>query len=211
MEIFGLEVERLTHACVRVRGSKTIYFDPYNIDTDVKADIILITHEHYDHCSPEDIEKIIKEDTIIIASHQCKEKLKQFEGRVKEIRFLKPFEKTNVDNVEIEGFPAYNVNKPFHPKEDEKLGYVVTLDGKRLYHAGDTDVIPEMNGLENIDIAFLPVSGTYVMTAEEAVEAAKMIRPKVAIPIHYGAIVGTEKDAEKFKEFLGGSCEVYIL
>ncbi|RLF54379.1 MAG: MBL fold metallo-hydrolase, partial [Thermoplasmata archaeon] len=112
--------------------------------------------------------------------------------------------------VKIEAVPAYNTDKDFHPGKNGWLGFVVEIDGVRIYHAGDTDFIPEMKGID-VDIALLPVSGTYVMTAEQAVEAAKTIKPKVAIPMHYGAIVGGEKDASSFQKALAGIVEVTIL
>jgi L-ascorbate metabolism protein UlaG (beta-lactamase superfamily) len=201
MKILDLDVERLNHACIKIKDSKIIYFDPYEIKEDEKADVILITHEHFDHCSVKDIKKVASSKTIIVASKQCEKEIEKLRKEVKDVIYLKPYEKVEIEGLTVEGVPAYNTNKPFHPKRDEKLGYVVTIDGKRIYHAGDTDFIPEMKDLKNIDIAFLPVSGTYVMTAEEAAKAADVIKPKVAIPIHYGAIVGTEEDAKKFANF----------
>jgi L-ascorbate metabolism protein UlaG (beta-lactamase superfamily) len=201
MKILDLDVERLNHACIKIKDSKIIYFDPYEIKEDEKADVILITHEHFDHCSVKDIKKVASSKTIIVASKQCEKEIEKLRKEVKDVRYLKPYEKVEIEGLTVEGVPAYNTNKPFHPKRDEKLGYVVTIDGKIIYHAGDTDFIPEMKDLKNIDIAFLPVSGTYVMTAEEAAKAADVIKPKVAIPIHYGAIVGTEEDAKKFANF----------
>ena len=123
---------------------------------------------------------------------------------------MRPGDRLTVKGVDIEAVPAYNVNKEFHPKNAEMLGFIVTIDGVRLYHAGDTDFIPEMNGLK-VDIALLPVSGTYVMTADEAVQAAQAIELKVAIPMHYGAIVGEKSDAENFRGQLAGKIEVVIL
>jgi L-ascorbate metabolism protein UlaG (beta-lactamase superfamily) len=201
----GLKIEWLGHACFKVSNSKRIYFDPFKLSVSEKADIILITHEHFDHCSPEDIEKIVKSDTIIFASRQCR----ALAGKGWKVVYMRPGEKERVEGITVEAVPAYNTNKHFHPKEDEKLGYVVTFEGKRIYHAGDTDLIPEMSSLKAIDIALLPVGGTYTMNAEEASEAVSIIKPKVAIPAHYGTIVGSRKDAEKFK-LLVKSAEVYF-
>jgi L-ascorbate metabolism protein UlaG (beta-lactamase superfamily) len=134
--------------------------------------------------------------------------------KVKEIRTAKPGQKITVDTVLVETVPAYNVNKfrspgqPFHPKQEQMLGFIVTMNGVRIYHAGDTDPIPEMEGMK-VDIACIPVGGTYVMIAEEAAEAARRIKPKIAIPMHYGSIVGNQGDADKFKKL--ASCEVQIL
>jgi L-ascorbate metabolism protein UlaG (beta-lactamase superfamily) len=178
---------------------KTIFFDPFGIkDSSVKADFILITHGHYDHCSVEDVKKVAKESTIIITTPDCQSKLSNL--KIKNITLVSPGNKLQVLNMKLEVVPAYNTNKAFHPKEQEWVGYVLEVDGKRIYHAGDTDLIPEMKDLKDIDYALLPVSGTYVMTADEAVQAVDIIKPKHAIPMHYGNIVGNSSDAEKFKK-----------
>jgi len=194
----------LGHDVIRLEGSKVIYFDPYQITTHRPADIICITHDHFDHCSPEDTRKVQKSDTVIVTDAASAKKL------TGDVRVVAPGDRLEVKGVEIEVLPAYNTNKEFHPKAAAMLAFVVTLDGVRYYHAGDTDLIPEMKDID-ADVAFLPVSGTYVMTADEAVEAAKTIRPKVAIPMHYGAIVGSEDDAVRFKKALEGEVEVFIL
>ncbi|MCK8603475.1 MBL fold metallo-hydrolase [Desulfoferrobacter suflitae] len=199
------KIHWLGHDTVRIEGSQVVYFDPYQISTTQPADLILITHEHFDHCSSEDVGKIQKPDTVIVTDAASAKKLKG------DIRVVAPGDRLQVKGVSIEVWPAYNVNKDFHPKKAGMLSFVVTLDGVRYFHAGDTDLIPEMEEIE-ADIAFLPVSGTYVMTAEEAVQAAKTIKPSLAaIPMHYGAIVGTEEDAGKFKKALDGVVEVAIL
>ena len=181
-----------------------LVIDPYQIEDGKSADIILITHPHFDHCSVDDIEKIRNPSTVFVTEAESAKKL------TGDIRIVKPGDRLTVMGIEIEAVPAYNTNKDFHPKKNNWLGFIITVNGVRVYHAGDTDLIPEMNDL-SVDIALLPVSGTYVMTAAEAVEAAKKIRPKVAIPMHYDAIVGTLKDAEKFKAALSGVCEVVVL
>ncbi len=197
------KIHWLGHDSFRLEGEVTVYIDPWKLPPNSpKADIILITHDHYDHCSPEDVVKIQKADTVIVTIPAAARKLKG------EVKTVKPGDKITVKGIEIEAVPAYNTNKPFHPKEAGHVGFIVTLGGKRIYHAGDTDFIPEMKGLK-VDIALLPVSGTYVMTAEEAAKAADTIKPEVAIPMHYGEIVGSEKDAEHFKELT--SVQVIIL
>jgi len=197
------KIHWLGHDSFRLEGEVTVYIDPWKLPPNSpKADIILITHDHYDHCSPEDVVKIQKADTVIVTIPAAARKLKG------EVKTIKPGDKITVKGIEIEAVPAYNTNKPFHPKEAGHVGFIVTLGGKRIYHAGDTDFIPEMKGLK-VDIALLPVSGTYVMTAEEAAKAADTIKPEVAIPMHYGEIVGSEKDAEHFKELT--SVQVIIL
>jgi L-ascorbate metabolism protein UlaG (beta-lactamase superfamily) len=194
----------LGHDCYRVDGDLVLYFDPYEIQAGTPADIIFITHEHFDHCSPADVSKIRKEGTIIVTDQASARKL---EG---EVETMKPGDRLTVKGVEVEAVPAYNTNKQFHPKGAGMLGYVVNIDGVRLYHAGDTDFIPEMNDIQT-EVALLPVSGTYVMTADEAVDAAVAINPEVAIPMHYGAIVGDKSDAEHFRDRLAGKMEVVIL
>lgn len=192
----------LGHASFRIEGSKVVYIDPWEIKPGPKADIILVTHDHYDHCSPDDVAKITKADTTIVATSDCARKLK---GNVKS---LKPGESVDIAGVKIEAVPAYNINKQFHPKSNNWVGYVVTLDGERVYHTGDTDVIPEMREIK-ADVVLLPVGGTYTMTAGEAVKVCDWIKPKKAIPMHWGKIVGSEKDAEVFKK--SAKCPVDVL
>ena len=198
-----VEIKWLGHASFRLIGSKIIYIDPWQINDGDKADLILITHDHYDHLSVDDVDQLKKEDTLIITTVDCARK---FSGNIK---IVKAGDNINVNNVKIEVISAYNINKRFHPKQNSWVGYVVELDNERIYHAGDTDLIPEMENLRKIDVALLPVSGTYVMTAEEAAEATKIIKCKKAIPKHFGEIVGTLGDAERFKEL--ADCEVEIL
>lgn len=185
--------------------TRTIVIDPYQISGGEPADIILITHDHYDHCSPEDIAKIQDDSTIIVTEPASAKKLSG------DIRVMQPGDSLELNGVTIEAVPAYNINKKFHPKKNNWLGFVITVGGCRIYHAGDTDLIDEMADLKNIDIALLPVSGTYVMTAEEAVAAAMLIKPQVAIPMHYDSLVGTRDDAEQFADKLSGVCETKIL
>ncbi len=198
-------IKWLGHDTFKIIGEKIIYTDPYQIKTTDKADIILITHEHYDHFSPEDIKKLLGHNTVLVLPADCSGKI-----NAKEI-VVKPGDKIEVEGIEIEAVPSYNTNKKFHPKEKGWLGFIFKVSGKRIYLAGDTDYIPEMKSLKNIDIALLPVSGTYVMNADEAVQAALDIKPKLAIPMHYGSIVGSEKDANYFAEKLKGKIDVIIL
>ena len=198
------KINWLGHDGFRIDASKTIYIDPYQIPDGPGADLILVTHDHFDHCSPEDVAKIQHSGSVIVTEKDSAAKLSG------DVRVLGVGESLTVDNIQIEAVPAYNTNKDFHPKSKGWLGFIVDIDGVKVYHAGDTDFIPEMKDF-NTDIALLPVSGTYVMTADEAVEAALAINPKIAIPMHYGAIVGGESDATKFKDALEGKIEVHIL
>ena len=207
----GITIERISHDAFKISTpSVTIYIDPYNIPGSPRdGDIVICTHDHFDHCSIEDVEKVAKEDAVIVASINCEKKVKKLK---REARLLKPGDSTDVKGVKIVAIPAYNINKPYHPREYQGIGVVIELDGTRIYHAGDTDYIPEMKQLRGkIDIALLPVSGTYVMDADEAVKAALEIQPKIAVPMHWGAIVGSKSDAERFKEKLEGKVRVEII
>jgi L-ascorbate metabolism protein UlaG (beta-lactamase superfamily) len=204
MQEMAKKIFWLGHDSFRIEASKTIYIDPYEISSGPKADLILITHEHFDHCSPEDVSKIQQSGTIIVTE---KDSAKKLSG---DVRVVAPGESVSVDDVTVEAVPSYNTDKDFHPKKNAWLGFIVDVEGVRIYHAGDADVIPEMRDFE-VDIALLPVSGTYVMTADQAVEAALQIQPKLAIPMHYGSIVGDEGDALSFKKALEGKIEVLIL
>jgi L-ascorbate metabolism protein UlaG (beta-lactamase superfamily) len=205
MKYQNLEILRLVHSAFKIRSDKVIYIDPFNLpENQEKGDLVFITHEHFDHFSIEDLKKICDEKTIIVASALCKDGLKDL--TYKEIKFIEPHQEFKIEGINVETIPAYNINKfrepgkVFHPKGEPRVGYVLEIDGVRIYHAGDTDSIEEMKNLKNIDIALLPVSGTYVMTAEEAAESVEVINPKIAIPMHYGAIVGSSEDAKRFKE-----------
>lgn len=185
-------------------GQVQMYIDPWNMPADAPpADIICITHEHQDHSSPKDIAALSAPATKLIVSPSVA-------SVYPAATVLKPGESTNVNNIHIEAVAAYNPAKKFHPNDGTRVGYIFTLGGQRIYHAGDTDVIPEMAEFKP-DIALLPVSGTYVMTAEEAAEAVAMLKPKRVIPMHFDSIIGTRADAERFADLVGGVCEVTIL
>ena len=213
MKILNLDLQRIAHDTFRIAGTKVVYTDPYQVKQQDKADVVLLSHDHFDHLNREDLEKVCTPATTVFASPLCKEGLRGL--KAKQVTFLDPGQKGTVDGLEIEAVPAYNTNKfrepgkAFHPQGNSGLGFVLRMDGTRLYYAGDTDFIPEMKSIQ-CDIALLPVSGTYVMTADEAAQAAAAIKPRVAIPMHYGAIVGSEADAQKFKSLVS-ICQVEIV
>lgn len=190
------------HATFRIGGDKVIYIDPWKLKVEEEADIILISHSHYDHCSPEDIKRVSGPKTTIIASPDCVSKIPQ------KIKPLSPGEKIKIDNVIIEGIRAYNNNKPFHPKDKNWLGFLIFTNNQYIYYAGDTDLIHEMRNLGVVDIALLPVGGTYTMDGLEAGEAANIINPKILIPYHWGDIVGSRKDALKAQQIFKGITEI---
>ncbi len=197
-------IEWLGHSGFRIdaRGT-TVYIDPYRIAEGPAADLILVTHGHYDHYSPQDIERVSTEETWLVAPPAVAERAS---GRVASIIPGQQLDLEPVPGIEVAAVAAYNTSKrdedgrPFHPREAGCVGFEVNVRGERLYHAGDTDVIPEMDLVVGVDVALLPVSGTYVMTASEAAEAARRIQPVVAVPMHWGEHIGTRADAEEFAE-----------
>lgn len=189
----------LGHSTVRIDGEKVVYIDPWKLTDPKKADLILISHSHYDHLSVEDIAKIRKEDTVIITTKDAAADL------AGDVRIVKPGDVVRIGEISVEAVPSYNTDKDFHPRESGWVGFVVTVGGKRIYYCGDTDLIPEMETIR-ADIMLVPVGGTYTMTAEEAARAVNTVRPEIAIPIHYDDIVGSAEDARRFKEL----CEVPV-
>lgn len=191
---FKSKIEWLGHDAFRITGNGlVIYVDPWQIGQAVPADLILITHDHYDHCSPDDISKIKKDDTVIVTIESAAQKLS---GR---IQVVHPGDEITVRGVPVSVIPSYNIDKAFHPKKAGYVGFIIDLGGERIYHAGDTDVIPEMSSID-VDIALIPVSGAYVMTADEAADAVRLINPKVAIPMHIGRGIGSLDDGRRFQE-----------
>jgi L-ascorbate metabolism protein UlaG (beta-lactamase superfamily) len=194
----------LGHDSFRLDGPPVIYFDPWKLKGRLPtADLVLVSHEHADHCSPDDVNKVSGPNTIVIAATTAVEKLPG-------ARAVRPGDRLTVAGVEIEAVPAYNVNKfrtpgvPFHPPEAGHVGYVVTVGGVSVYFAGDTDHIPEMADIA-CDVALLPVSGTYVMTVEESADAARTLSPEIVVPMHYGSGIGTSNDGQRFTELYRGN------
>ena len=200
MKYKGIEINWLGHAGFKIANdSKVIYIDPFQLENNKNydnADIIFITHPHYDHLSIEDIKKIIKKETLIVSTSDVNSKLRKV-GENLNVRIIEPNQKLEVSGIKIQTLPSYNIGKEFHPKNNFWVGYVIEINGIRIYHTGDSDVIPEMNTIKT-DIVLLPVGGTYTMNNYEAVRAVEIIKPSLAIPMHYGSIVGSKKDAEDF-------------
>lgn len=204
MKIGELEIKWLGHSGFLIKNSKTIYIDPYNVKPDLeKADIILITHGHYDHCSVADIKNLAKEGTKIFLTADSQSKITRLETPLN-IQIVEPNQEFNLGEIKISTFPAYNTDKPFHKKDEGWVGYLIKINGLIVYFAGDTDLIPEMQKLtghkqpDKTFVAVLPIGGKFTMNSEDAAEAAKLIQPTFAIPMHYGTIIGTNEDAEEF-------------
>ncbi len=194
------------HSSVKLTGSTTVYIDPYLVETESHdADYICITHAHGDHFSPESIDKVIKEDTTLIFPRSMQEKGEQYPNHAK--CYLQPGESVRFDDLLIETVPSYNTNKPNHPKENKWVGYIVTLDGVRYYFCGDTDDIPEGRAVQ-CDVCLVPVGGTYTMDAREAAAFINAMKPKAAVPMHYGSVVGGPQAAEEFKAFVDAGITV---
>lgn len=199
-----LVINWLGHASFRLQGAgSVVYIDPWKLcEAPHDADVIFVSHDHHDHCSPDDIAKVARENTVLVAPVDTL-------GKIGQGQAVAPDEQTAFGEVVIETVASYNVGKAFHPKGNHWCGAVFTLAGKRVYYAGDTDLIPEMNDLHDVDLALLPVGGTYTLTAAEAARATERIGCAHAVPYHWGDIVGSLADAEQFAR--QAACEVTIL
>ena len=208
------KISLIVHSAIRIKSNdgKIIYFDPFRLEDNYKndADYIFITHSHWDHFSPEDILKIKKDTTKIISPNDIEEKIRKLGFNQKDILYVIPNEDYLIDDINFSTMPAYNLDKDFHKKEYNWVGYIINIDNKKMYIAGDTDNIPEAKNIK-CDIAFLPVGGTYTMTFKEAADLVKAIKPEIAIPIHYKSVVGTLEDAYNFKDLLKDIVDVKIL
>lgn len=204
-------IKVLYHSSIKIEKEKIVYIDPFEIDKNYNdADIIMITHSHYDHYSEEDIEKVRKDSTKIVVPNELLADVLGIGFSQDNVITVEPNNKYEVEGMIIETIPAYNTNKQFHPKENKWVGYIIEIDGARYYIAGDTDITEE-NQKVNCDVALVPVGGTYTMTAQEAAELINTIKPKIAVPTHYGSIVGTEQDGEIFVKLLNPEIEGIML
>lgn len=205
------DIEVLYHSCIRMNKEKMIYIDPYHIEKNYNdADMIFITHDHYDHYSEEDIDKVRKNNTIFIVPENLLNKLIKKGINDENIITLDPGDAENIDGIKVEAIHSYNIDKPFHPKENNWLGYVIEIDGVRYYIAGDTDITEENKKIK-CDVAFVPVGGTYTMNFSEAAQLINIIKPKIAVPIHYGSVVGTKQDETDFIKLLYPTTKGIIL
>lgn len=209
----GPQITWYAQSAIRIDvGGMRIYIDPYHLpDGQPPADVLLISHHHGDHLSLDDIGRVRQDSTVVFASRLAAEKLPG------PVHVLPPGDSAEHDGLQIKAVPAYNIAKfrspgvPFHPREEQHLGFLLTVEDLTFYFAGDTDVIPEMDEIGPVDYAFLPVSGKFVMTAEEAAEAARKVQPSVAVPVHYGSLVGSVEDARRFADLVPDQVRVWIL
>lgn len=210
-ELDGVSV--LKHSSIRIRKEKIIYIDPFQIDIEAhNADLILCTHPHYDHFSPNDIKAVANESTVLITTPDCQKEVEKIGFLKENVHYAKPGDKFDFEGIIIECIPAYNKFKEFHPKKNNWLGYLITIDNTVYYIAGDTDKTKEACSVE-CDVAFLPVGGTYTMNYAEAASLSNKIKPKYAIPTHYGSIVGEKEDGIMFKNLAENKetkCEIYF-
>ena len=204
----GIKV--LCHSSIKFDKGQVIYFDPYKINENYNdADVIFVTHSHYDHFSEEDILKVKKETTKIVVPEDLYDRSTDLGFDEGNILVVKPNEEYIVNNIKFKTIPSYNINKNFHPKDNNWVGYIITIDNVSYYIAGDTDITEE-NKKVKCDVAFVPIGGTYTMTAEEAANLVNEIKPKIAVPIHYGLIVGTKEDEEVFKSLVNENINVEV-
>lgn len=205
------EITINTHSSIRVSGDQVIYFDPYGITKESHdADVIFITHDHYDHFETSSIEKILKDDTLMVIPGSCFDSWSDSGLLVTQVVQMDPGEKIDMGGIVVETVPAYNIRKPFHPRKKNWLGYVVTVEDRRIYVAGDTDVTEESRQVR-CDIAFVPVGGKFTMNAVKAAELINEIEPEIAVPTHYGNVVGKESDGRDFKAAVKEGIRVPLL
>ncbi len=202
-----MKIEIFTQSAIKLSGNVIIYFDPFKIDKYYNdADYIFITHDHYDHYDEESIKKVLKKETTIIVPKILKDKIKKFNLNT---IIVEPNNSYVLDNIKFNTTPAYNINKKFHPKEANYVGYILDINNTTYYIMGDTDLLEE-NKLVKTDVCFVPIGGTYTMDVYEASKYINYIKPKIAIPIHYGSIVGSINLKDEFKKLIDKDIKVDI-
>ena len=195
------------HSSIKIDN---LYFDPFEIEKEMHdAKIVFVTHDHYDHFSPEDIEKVMNNETILVCPSSCEKAVRKAGLSLKNIVLMDPNDFMEIEGVKVTAIHSYNVGKLFHPKRNKWLGYLVELDGTTYYVPGDMDENEDALNVK-CDVAFLPIGGTYTMNAKEAAKFANKIRPKVAIPIHYGSVVGKGVKGTDFSQYVDKEIEVKI-
>jgi len=201
-----MNIEINCHSSIKIKGEKTIYIDPFKIQDQINdAHIIFITHNHYDHYSEEDIDKVINKNTIIVAPQTI-----DISYKTNKIVKVEPNKKYEILGIKVETIPAYNINKQFHPKENNWVGYILEIEGTRYYIPGDTDITLE-NKQVKCDVAFIPIGGRYTTDYKEAAELINFIKPKTVIPMHYACIVGSKEDEVEFIKLLNKHIECKVL
>ncbi len=205
-------IQVFTQNSIRIKnGEKKIYVDPFQMREEPRdADFILITHDHHDHFSPEDIAKVRKDSTLLIVPEAMLRKAEQESGFISNIYPVKPETFHEIEGLTFDTIPSYNNLKPFHPKSAGWIGYLLRINGKRIYIAGDTSLTKDAKEVK-CDIALVPIGGTYTMDVKKAAELINIIRPEIAVPVHYGSIVGKKEDAETFRELVDDTIRVEIL
>ena len=204
------EVQVLTHSSIRIAENQIVYFDPFHVDGEPHdADIICVTHDHFDHYSPEDLAKVKNAATILVCPKTMEDSLSNSGISEEFTELVAPGDELEINGVRIQAVPAYNIGKQFHPQQNQWVGYLVTMNEVTYYIAGDTDINEDVKKVR-CDAAFLPVGGTYTMTAEEAAELAEMIHPKAAIPTHYGSVAGKAEDGQIFADLLKDKINVIL-
>lgn len=207
--IKGIEV--LHHSSIRIHKERIVYVDPYEVKEEYHdADFVFVTHAHYDHFSCDDIQKVMNDHTILIATQDVIDGTKEIQPDATKRIVVKPNQEYNINGLHIQTTVAYNENKPFHPKKQEWVGYIIAFEDAKVYIAGDTDHLKELESIR-CDIALVPIGGTYTMNFKEAADLINAIHPKIAIPTHYGSIVGTKEDATNFKTMVHSETSVIVL
>ena len=203
-----MKIAVYNHASIKLKEEKTIYIDPYNIENNYNdADYIFITHDHYDHFDEESINKVKNKETKIIIPKAIEEQTKNITPNV---LVVEPNETYEIDNIKFDTIESYNINKQYHPKENKNVGYNISINKKRYYIMGDTDRTKETDEVKT-DVCFVPIGGTFTMDVKEAIEYINYIKPKKAIPIHYGSLVGAKSLGEEFKAKIDKNIEVELL